>query len=97
MSQAVVMEGAPRAASSAASSAAAEGGSRIGFENVSVAYGSVVVLDSLTLTVNPGEIVALIGPSGSGKTTALRTVAGFVRPSAGRIMIGDRDVTDLAP
>ncbi|QND46750.1 ABC transporter ATP-binding protein (plasmid) [Rhizobium lusitanum] len=83
----------------AAATAAPEtqGGSRIGFENVSVAYGSLVVLDSLTLTVNPGEIVALIGPSGSGKTTALRTVAGFVRPSAGRITIGDRDVTHLAP
>lgn len=75
----------------------ANGGSRIGFENVSVAYGNLVVLDSLTLTVNPGEIVALIGPSGSGKTTALRAVAGFVRPSSGRITIGDRDVTHLPP
>ncbi|MCS0494422.1 ABC transporter ATP-binding protein [Ancylobacter sp. MQZ15Z-1] len=72
-------------------------GSRIGFEDVSVAYGGLTVLKSLTLTVHPGEIVALIGPSGSGKTTALRVVAGFVRPSSGRIMIGDRDVTDLAP
>ncbi|TXI08615.1 MAG: ABC transporter ATP-binding protein [Rhizobium sp.] len=70
---------------------------RIAFENVSVAYNGLTVLDSLNLTVNPGEIVALIGPSGSGKTTALRAVAGFVRPSAGRIMIGDRDVTNLAP
>jgi 2-aminoethylphosphonate transport system ATP-binding protein len=70
---------------------------RIAFENVSVAYNGLTVLDSLNLTVNPGEIVALIGPSGSGKTTALRAVAGFVRPSGGRIMIGDRDVTNLAP
>ncbi len=70
---------------------------RIAFENVSVAYNGLTVLDSLNLTVNPGEIVALIGPSGSGKTTALRAVAGFVRPSKGRIMIGDRDVTNLAP
>ncbi|APR96786.1 phosphonate ABC transporter ATP-binding protein [Pandoraea thiooxydans] len=69
----------------------------IGFENVSVAYGGQVVLDSLSLAIKPGEIVALIGPSGSGKTTALRAVAGFVRPSAGRITIGDRDVTRLAP
>ncbi|MGV1792389.1 ATP-binding cassette domain-containing protein [Rhizobium lusitanum] len=70
---------------------------RIVFEDVSVAYNGLTVLDSLNLTVNPGEIVALIGPSGSGKTTALRAVAGFVRPSGGRIMIGDRDVTHLAP
>ncbi|MGY5774700.1 ABC transporter ATP-binding protein [Rhizobium sp. LEGMi135b] len=70
---------------------------RIAFENVSVAYNGLTVLDSLNLTVNPGEIVALIGPSGSGKTTALRAVAGFVRPSGGRIKIGDRDVTNLAP
>jgi 2-aminoethylphosphonate transport system ATP-binding protein len=71
--------------------------SGIGFEDVSVAYGDLVVLDSLTLTVRPGEIVALIGPSGSGKTTALRAVAGFVRPMRGRITIGTRDVTNVAP
>lgn len=41
--------------------------------------------------------MALLGPSGSGKTTALRAVAGFVRPASGRVLIGDRDVTDLPP
>jgi 2-aminoethylphosphonate transport system ATP-binding protein len=76
--------------------AASQGGT-IGFDGVSVAYGTTVVLDSLSLTVKAGEIVSLIGPSGSGKTTALRAVAGFVRPSAGRITIGSRDVTDLPP
>jgi 2-aminoethylphosphonate transport system ATP-binding protein len=75
----------------------AQGARGIGFENVSVAYGGQTILDSLTLAVKPGEIVALIGPSGSGKTTALRAVAGFVQPSAGRIMIGERDVTRLPP
>ncbi|OCI93935.1 2-aminoethylphosphonate ABC transport system ATP-binding subunit PhnT [Rhizobium sp. AC27/96] len=78
-------------------SSSAAAAKRITFENVSVAYGGLTVLDSLNLTVSPGEIVALIGPSGSGKTTALRAVAGFVHPSGGRIMIGDRDVTNLAP
>jgi 2-aminoethylphosphonate transport system ATP-binding protein len=77
--------------------ASAASAKRIRFEDVSVAYNGLTVLDSLSLTVNPGEMVALIGPSGSGKTTALRAVAGFVRPASGRITIGDRDVTNLAP
>ena len=71
--------------------------SGIRFEKVSVAYGGNTVLDSLDLTVEPGEVMALLGPSGSGKTTALRAVAGFVRPASGRVLIGDRDVTDLPP
>ncbi|MBT2510248.1 ABC transporter ATP-binding protein [Streptomyces sp. ISL-98] len=71
--------------------------SGIRFDNVSVAYGGNTVLDSLDLTVEPGEVMALLGPSGSGKTTALRAVAGFVRPASGRVFIGDRDVTRLPP
>ncbi|MFJ7147026.1 ABC transporter ATP-binding protein [Streptomyces sp. NPDC100445] len=71
--------------------------SGIRFEGVTVAYGGHVVLDSLDLTVEPGEVMALLGPSGSGKTTALRAVAGFVRPAAGRVHLGGRDVTDLPP
>ncbi|RST12630.1 ABC transporter ATP-binding protein [Streptomyces sp. WAC05374] len=71
--------------------------SGIRFDNVSVAYGGNVVLDSLDLTVEPGEVMALLGPSGSGKTTALRAVAGFVRPASGRVFIGGRDVTALPP
>jgi 2-aminoethylphosphonate transport system ATP-binding protein len=75
--------------------AAPRGGIR--FDRVSVAYGANTVLDSLDLTVEPGEVMALLGPSGSGKTTALRAVAGFVRPASGRVLIGGRDVTDLPP
>jgi 2-aminoethylphosphonate transport system ATP-binding protein len=85
------------AAPPAKATAGAEVSSGIRFEDVTVAYNDVVVLDSLTLTVKPGEIVALIGPSGSGKTTALRAVAGFVRPLRGTISIGARDVTNVAP
>ena len=85
----------PRAGAARASREANSSG--IGFDDVTVAYGGLVVLDSLSLVVNPGEIVALIGPSGSGKTTALRAVAGFVRPIRGRITIGARDVTNVAP
>ncbi|MFI2758185.1 ABC transporter ATP-binding protein [Streptomyces echinatus] len=69
----------------------------IRFDSVTVAYDGSVVLDSLDLTVEPGEVMALLGPSGSGKTTALRAVAGFVRPVSGRVLLGGRDVTDLPP
>lgn len=72
-------------------------GSNVHFDRVSVAYGAHVVLHPLTLDIAPGEILAMIGPSGSGKTTALRAVAGFVRPASGRIRIGATDVTDLPP
>jgi 2-aminoethylphosphonate transport system ATP-binding protein len=71
--------------------------SGIGFEGVSVAYKGQVALAELHLQVHPGEILAVIGPSGCGKTTALRAVAGFVRPTAGRVRIGQTDVTDLPP
>ncbi|MEV5128777.1 ABC transporter ATP-binding protein [Streptomyces decoyicus] len=80
--------------------APAEPASGIRFDHVSVAYGKHgqhTVLDSFDLTVEPGEVMALLGPSGSGKTTALRAVAGFVRPVSGRVLIGGRDVTGLPP
>ncbi|MEU1627290.1 ABC transporter ATP-binding protein [Streptomyces sp. NPDC020096] len=69
----------------------------IRFDSVTVRYGDDTVLDRLDLTVEPGEVMALLGPSGSGKTTALRAVAGFVTPASGRVLIGGRDVTALPP
>ncbi len=77
--------------------AKAAAGSDVAFDNVSVAYRGAVVLKPLTMAVAAGEILAMIGPSGSGKTTALRAVAGFVRPAGGRILIGGTDVTNLPP
>jgi 2-aminoethylphosphonate transport system ATP-binding protein len=71
--------------------------STVRFDAVAVAYRGAIVLKPLTLDVAAGEILAMIGPSGSGKTTALRAVAGFVRPASGRIHIGGADVTDLPP
>ncbi|ADP83930.1 ABC transporter related protein [Pseudofrankia inefficax] len=58
-------------------------------------YGAVRALDGLSLTISPGELVALLGPSGCGKTTALRALAGFERPDSGEIVVGGTDVTGV--
>src|ERR671930_250672 len=54
-------------------------------------------VDALDLEVEDGELMVLVGPSGSGKTTALRMLAGLEDVDAGAVLIGNRDVSDLAP
>ncbi len=65
----------------------------IRFDGVRVEYEGHVALEGLDLTIDEGEFFTLLGPSGCGKTTALRALAGFVEPTAGRIEIDGRDVT----
>ncbi|NKB51787.1 MAG: ATP-binding cassette domain-containing protein [Rhizobiaceae bacterium] len=67
------------------------------FEAVQKSFGAVKVLEEFDLEVEPGEFLVLLGASGSGKTTALRILSGLETPSAGRVYIGDRDVTDILP
>ncbi|MGB8488565.1 MAG: ABC transporter ATP-binding protein [Xanthobacteraceae bacterium] len=58
-------------------------------------FGGLLVTDNVTLTIAPGELHAVIGPNGAGKTTLINQISGLIRPDAGRIELGGRDVTAL--
>ena len=60
-------------------------------------FGDVTALEGIDLSVASGEFVSFLGPSGCGKTTALRLIAGFDRPTSGRIEIDGRDITGVPP
>ena len=73
----------------------------VSLDQVSCVFGSgaaaVQAVDRVDLTIDAGEFFTLLGPSGSGKTTCLRMIGGFTLPTAGRIRIGDEDVTLRPP
>jgi len=75
----------------------AETGRDLTLENLTKRFGDFVAVDDLSMTVPQGSFFALLGPSGCGKTTTLRMVAGLEDPTAGRVLIGDEDVTYLRP
>jgi len=63
-------------------------------DNLHLQYGDNLILKGVSMTLNPGEVVALLGASGSGKTTLLRSVAGLEQPSRGKIAIGSSVLFD---
>jgi multiple sugar transport system ATP-binding protein len=69
----------------------------LSFSNVSKTFGNVKAVDDVSFTINDGDLVCLLGPSGCGKTTTLRLIAGLEKPSSGRILMNDRDVTEATP
>ncbi len=74
---------------------AARAGVRVQLVELRRRFGEVNALDGLSLDLAPGELVALLGPSGCGKTTALRSLAGLERLDSGRVLLGERDITDM--
>ncbi|MCA0279605.1 MAG: ABC transporter ATP-binding protein [Proteobacteria bacterium] len=69
----------------------------LSIQSVKKSFGNVAVVKDFNLDVGAGEFVSFLGPSGCGKTTMLRIVAGFEEPSAGKVLIGGKDVTGLKP
>jgi multiple sugar transport system ATP-binding protein len=70
---------------------------RVRLSEIYKSFGQVEVVKGLSLVVDDGEFLVLLGASGSGKTTALRMIAGLETVTSGRILIGERDVTDILP
>jgi len=66
-------------------------------QNVSRHFGSLIAVNGVSLTVEPGELRAVIGPNGAGKTTFFNMISGFFPPTAGTILFDGHDITTLPP
>jgi branched-chain amino acid transport system ATP-binding protein len=67
----------------------------LSIQNLEAAYGKVQVLHGISLEVPQGKLVTLIGSNGAGKTTTMRAISGMIKPRAGRITLGGKDITGL--
>lgn len=69
--------------------------STVRLDSIRKAFGQTLAVDNVSIEIDSGDLFFLLGPSGCGKTTLLRMIAGFTRPTSGKVFIGDRDVTAL--
>lgn len=74
-----------------------ERGASLRAEGVTAGYGGDPVIRGVSVRADPGKVVSVVGPNGSGKSTLLKALIGILRVSAGKVQVGDRDVTNLAP
>ena len=65
-------------------------------EGIASAYGKIVAVDSISLNVRRGSMVALLGANGAGKTTTLKSISGLIRPRVGKVWFEGKDITGLA-
>jgi branched-chain amino acid transport system ATP-binding protein len=70
---------------------------RLELDSITAGYGDTTVLRDVDLTLPAGKVVALVGPNGAGKSTTLSVASGLVRPTKGRVLLADDEVTGLAP
>jgi branched-chain amino acid transport system ATP-binding protein len=78
-------------------SARGDGVGVLDIRDVTVRFGGLTALDSVSFAAAPCQVTGVIGPNGAGKTTLLNVLCGFVRPDSGRLAFGDADLTGLKP
>ncbi len=66
-------------------------------DSIRAGYGGLTALGGVSIGIAEGEFVSIIGPNGAGKTTLFKCISGVVTPSAGRIMLGGRDLMQVRP
>ncbi|HEV7575234.1 MAG TPA: ABC transporter ATP-binding protein [Caldimonas sp.] len=74
---------------------ASDTGLALAVEGVDLRFGGIHALRGVSFSAAPGQITAVIGPNGAGKTSVFNTISGFYRPAAGRIVLGDEDITNV--
>ena len=75
----------------------AEPGPALTAEDIRAGYGAGDIIHGVSVQVAAGTVASVVGPNGSGKSTLLKSLCGVIRPSAGRVRVGDRDITGLPP
>ena len=86
---------APASAPARQTAPRAVGSSRLATDNIVKQYRQRRVVDGISLMVETGAVVGLLGPNGAGKTTTFYSIAGFIRPDSGRILLDEEDITRL--